>query len=194
MTADHLSWLRPLWLSGIAPLQVGPHGTRGDLEAMRGEGLVRHVAGGVYLPADLADVPQLRRRALSLLVARGGVAGLLAAAWGHGLAVDPEPVDVLLRHTGNPPPPVDGVRYREMQLAPADVEQRDGLRFTTAARTAADVARRGDEPCAETVVGAFLAAGVTASQVLDALDRSRRYPGAPRARELVLRLSRSGVP
>jgi hypothetical protein len=172
-------------------VRAGVDGPRAVLDAMVRDGLLRHAAGPVYLPADAVRLAASRLAVLRLLAPEGSVVCRLAAAWAHGAGNCPDPVEVLRPRAlpaGRTP---DGIRVHESTVPPHEVLERDGVRLTTRARTAADVARWLPEEAAAPVVAGMLAGGLAADDVLEVLDRARRYRGAVRGRGLVLRLSRS---
>jgi AbiEi antitoxin C-terminal domain len=171
-------------------LRAGIDLSRVDLESMRREDLVVHVAGDAYLPRDLARLRSARVAALRTLVPRGRVVGLLAAAWAHGVEAEPDPVEVLVPRSVASARPADGVRERESPVPPRDVVEVCGLRLTSPARTAADVARWLPVAIAAPVLAALLAAGTEVEDVLAVLGR--RYRNAVRGRALVLAVSRGG--
>lgn len=172
-----------------APLRVGPALTRSALEAMRAEGLVVRVVGDVYLPTPLAGWAAARAEALRSAMPREATVCLLAAAWVHGVDVDPEPVDVVVSRAGARWRMPDWVRERERSVSPADVVVVHGVSVTTRCRTAADVARSCPRSVARPVVAALLATGVAVDDVLASIDRERRWPGANRARALLRELA-----
>lgn len=171
--------------SPTAPLRVSPALPRASLEAMRAEGLVVRAVGDVYLPAPLAGFTDSRAEALRLALPAGTTVCLLAAAWVHGVDVDPEPVDVVVPRAGPPWRVPDWMRERERSVDPPDVVVVHGLRVTSRCRTAADVARSCPQPVARRVVSALLATGVAVEEVLTLIGTERRWPGATRARRLL---------
>jgi hypothetical protein len=189
MSGTAIDWLlaphRPL-----APaLRAGEDYPRAVLEVMRRDGLVVPVAGGVYLPADVAGLRTHRRAALHLLTPPEAVVGLLAAAWAHGCDVSPAPVDLLVSHSGAVGALRAGVRVRQIEVPPVDVVTLDGLRLTTPTRTAVDVARWLPEAQARPALAELLAAGVAVEDVLGVLQEGRRYRNAVRARRLLTEVS-----
>jgi hypothetical protein len=183
-----------------APLRAGTTQRAEVLEAMRREGLLVHVVGGVYLPADVAGSALARATALAQLVPAGGVVGMVTAAWLRGAPVGPEPVDVLVPHAAGPRPVVAGVREHRTTIPRGDVTTLAGLRLTTLARTAADLARCDDER-ALPALRWLLDGAVTEWQVLTVLRTNQRFRHNRRARAVLrgLRAERSpagraGVP
>jgi hypothetical protein len=187
-----LAWLLTPPARGVVVLRAGVELPRADLEAMRRDGFVVHVAGGTYLPCDAAPLRSARCAALRAVVPAGRVVALLAAAWAHGADADPDPVEVLVEHAVTRPRPEVGVRERESRVPACDVVEVDGVRLTTRARTAADVARWLPAGTAAPVVAALMAAGTSATDVLEVLGR-RRYRNAVRARALVVEVSSGGA-
>jgi hypothetical protein len=193
-----LRWLlRPAAASPApGPLRAGRDQPRAVLAAMARDGLLAHVAGDVYLPADLTGVREHRLAALALLVGgavgEDAVVGLLAAAWAHGARTCPDPVALLVPRWSHAPLP-DGVREHESVVPPEHVVRAGGLRLTSPARTAADVARWLPPREAEPVLADLLATGVTREEVLAVLDGQRRVRHARRARTLVRAIAPDGV-
>ena len=66
-----------------------------------------------------------------------------------------------------------------------DVVEVDGLRVTSIARTTVDIARTRPFAFAVVTADAALAAGCAPEQLLDVLERCRRWPGARSARRVV---------
>lgn len=177
--------LPPSACSPATPLLVGTSGRSAELEAMRREGLLVHVVGGVYLPVDVAGSALARAAALAHVVPRSGVVGMVAAAWLRGAPVDPLPIDVLVPTTTGPRPVVDGVREHWTTIRPADVVTLGALPITTTARTAADLARCDDDD-ALVALRWLLAGHVTERQVRRCLRANHHFRNNGRAR-LVLR-------
>lgn len=152
---------------------------------MRREGLLVHIVGGVYLPVDVAGSALARAAALEHVVPRSGVVGMVAAAWLRGAPVDPLPIDVLVPTSTGPRPVVDGVHEHWTTIRPVDIVRLGALPITTAARTAADLARCDDDD-ALVALRWLLAGHVTERQVLRCLRANHRFRNNRRAR-LVLR-------
>lgn len=176
------------------PLRAGTSERVAVLEAMRHEGLLVHVVGGVYLPVDVVGSALARATALTHVVPVGGVVGLLTAAWLYGAPADPEPVDVLVPHTAGPRPVVAGVWEHRTTIPAADVTTLAGLRMTTLARTAADLARCDDER-ALPALRWLLDGAVTERQVLSVLRTNQRFRHNRRGRDVLrgLRAERSAA-
>lgn len=176
--------LPPLACPPHAPLTAGASDRLEVLEAMRRDGLLVHVAGGVYLPVDVAGSVLARAAALARVVPPGGVVGMSTAAWLHGAPADFAPVEVLVPHNAGPRPAVEGVREHHTTIPAADVVRIGGLRLTTPARTAADLARCAD---AGTLAALrwLLAGSVTERQVLAVLHTNQRYRHNRRARAVL---------
>lgn len=119
--------------------------SRADLRRAVSCGEVRRLVRGVYVAAGVPDSQGLRARAASLVVPGHAVVSDRSAAWLHGVdAFEPAALDVA--------PPLEmvmvgktnggaraGVIGGVRDLEPADVTCVDGVRVTTALRTAADL-------------------------------------------------------
>ncbi|WP_164737298.1 type IV toxin-antitoxin system AbiEi family antitoxin [Georgenia sp. SYP-B2076] len=128
---------------------LGAGVTPRELTALtRAGGLVRPFRG-IYSPADLATDADALVRAVGLLVPEGAALARESAAWLHGVDIRPpgrfrEPpalevvssTDMLLNRVRRP----DVVGY-VADLPPGDVVTVSGLRVTSPARTALDLAR-----------------------------------------------------
>ncbi|WP_104528197.1 endonuclease domain-containing protein [Blastococcus saxobsidens] len=168
---------------GLRGVFIGAHAVSEGVLTVRQlrEGPYVRVLRGVYADASLPRDHLLRCRAAALLMpscaalaARSAAAVLGAPAPGYG-----EPVTVVVPADVQWRGPV-GVRVRRGPLPPQDVVVTDeGLRFTTAVRTAWDVA------AVETTA--------TAVGVLDALLRSRALVHADLGRSLQDGARRWGV-
>jgi hypothetical protein len=185
MSDAAIDWLLAPTRPPAPTLLAGEDYPRAVLEVMRRDGLVVHVAGDVYLPADVAALRPHRHAALRLLTPAEAVVGMLAAAWAHGCDVPPAPVDLLVPHSGAVGMVGAGVRLRQMEVPAVDVVTVDGLRLTTLTRTALDVARWLPEPQARPALARLLTAGVQVEDVLGVLQEGRRYRNAVRARRLL---------
>lgn len=176
----------------LAPLQAGVTHRREELEAMRAEGLLVHVAGGVYLPADATGSAQARVSAIALVARADAVVGLATAAWLHGAPVTPGPVEVLVPHAAGPSPSRDGVREHRTTIGTDDTSSWAGLRVTTPVRTAADLAR---QPAGDRSLDALrwlLAHGVRQRHVYAVLRANGRFRHNRRARAVLRQLRDRG--
>ncbi|SDQ47599.1 hypothetical protein SAMN05428996_1853 [Quadrisphaera sp. DSM 44207] len=189
MVTPSLRWLlvREPARTATDPFVTGRDAPRAVLDAMVAEGLLVPVAGGVLLPADLADVPAARAAALAHVVPAGGVVTSAAALWVHGLLERCPVVDVLL-----PPGAVGGsrlvrpgARLRGALIAPEEVARHGALAVAVLARAAADAARWAPEGRAVGLVVRALRAGCSPDAVLAALDRPSRAPGTRRGRQVL---------
>jgi hypothetical protein len=140
----------------------------------------RAIYPGVYL-ADYA-APSLRRRSHAAWLwsdRRGVLAGLAAAAL-HGAEWidDDESIELIWR---NPHTPI-GVITRNQRIAPDEVTRVAGLRVTTVARTAFDLARQ--LPTGEAVARLDALMRATPFAAEDVLLLAKRYPGARGLRRL----------
>lgn len=165
-----------------------------ELRGMEMSGLVEHVMGDLYLPADHGSgaarvrAAAARRLTAPVLTGRWAVMGV-TAAW------------VL---TGGPAPEVLEAavdRYHRIPLQPLSVrlslEQTDvvgqsaevidhwGLPCTSAARTVEDLLRRAEDPAraaAALTAATRLLPLTSATQLRDRFERHRRRPGMAGAR------------
>src|SRR5690349_21383871 len=109
-------------------------------------GIVRRMLQGVYVAAQARDDMDIRADALALVVPEAAVVTDRTAAWLHG-------VDLLPRSSGTTPPPINvfhttdtrmerpGVGSGRRGLLPSDITVVEGIRVTTATRTALDLGR-----------------------------------------------------
>ncbi len=167
---------------------AGLHGA--DLEALQLARVIRRVTRGTYVDACIPDEPQLRARALTLVVPRGTVVGLRAAAWLWGMPVmalgtrEVPEID-LLRPAGAAASRRAGTMGHTGPLEPGDVVEWEGLQLTNPVRTAADLARLMPRPDALAMLDAWLALPYFDGEALQAeLNRFAGYRGVGQAREL----------
>jgi hypothetical protein len=113
---------------------------RAVLDRLHREGRVRRLLRGVYLDATVPVTRPVRARALALVVGSQQVVVGLTAAWLHGVELprrDPHaPIAIEVRGRGAR----DG--GRPVRYAGHDLESVDGVRCTTALRTALDLGRQ----------------------------------------------------
>ena len=145
----------------------------------------RAIYPDIYLPA--CATPSLRTRSVAAWLwsgRRGVLAGLAAAALHGSDWIDgDEPVELIWR---NPHPP-EGVITRNMRIECDEVARVAGLRATTPARTAFDLARL--RPFQESVARLDALMRATPFSVEDVLLLAKRYPGARGLRRLRTALS-----
>jgi hypothetical protein len=157
---------------------------RAVLDRLHREGRVQRLLRGVYIDATVPTTRQVRARALALVVGEQQVVVGLTAAWLHGVVVPPAdpgapaPVEVrgraCARRDGRP------VRY-----AGHDLESVDGVRATTALRTALDLGRQLAPDRAIAALDGLLALGAFSHTALMAeLPRFAGQPGIGQLREL----------
>jgi hypothetical protein len=176
------------WTAPFTPARARAAGVaRAALDARVRDGRVRRVLRGVYVDADAADGPELRARALSLVVRRPAVAIDRTAAWVHG--VPPvrtrpgllPPIEVLGR----------GARTERQlggprRLAPTDVVAIAGQLVTTPLRTALDLGRLlAPDRGLAAIDGLMRAGGFPHRELLDQLPRFTRLQGVVQLRTLV---------
>ncbi|HEY3558959.1 MAG TPA: hypothetical protein VGL05_15930 [Kribbella sp.] len=140
----------PLYFCGIPfrGYQVGR-----KLRWLLGRGEIRQLIAGVYVDVRVPDTTALRADALRLVVPPGATICGRAAAWLHGIdttALAPEP-------------------FRpQWTLAERPATEIDGLRVTTPAATAIELATHLPRPFALSAVDALLHAGMPMSELMDA--------------------------
>lgn len=161
--------LRGLLRSGrLVPLR---HGVYGD--------------GALLAAADPAQQALLAVCAEQLVRRRSEVATGLTAAAVHGLPF----LGRLPAHARLALPREAGERPREDRprswIADEDVTVIAGATVTTLARTVVDVARTRPFAFAVVTVDAALRRGATTQQLLDVVDRCRRFPGVRSARRAI---------
>ncbi|WP_459981923.1 type IV toxin-antitoxin system AbiEi family antitoxin domain-containing protein [Nocardioides sp. AN3] len=166
------------------------HGlSRGQLRRLVEEGDVRRMIRGVYVHADVEQTIALRARALALVLDDGHVACDRTAAWVHGIDVltaeeleIPPPIETCTLSGHHPTERVDADGH-ERDLEPGDIMTIDGLRVTTALRTALDLGcllRRREAYAA--LNGFARRHGITQEQL--AAETQRRYGGRRGVRQL----------
>lgn len=146
----------------------------------------------VYLPAQPSD-PTLQQRitAAWLWSGRTGVIAGSAAAALHGALWVDAGIPVELIHPNTRPP--RGFITRRDLLLDGEVNDRGGMRFTTAARTAFDLGRRGTTSSAVARVDALMrATGLTTAQIAEVASRHRHTRGL-RQLDQVLSLADAGA-
>ncbi|SCX47277.1 T/G mismatch-specific endonuclease [Klenkia marina] len=144
-------------------------------EQLRGSAW-RRVMRGVYADASLPDTHGVRLAAARLVLPPTAVVAGRSAAWLLGVteaADESTPVEVLVprEHRFGP---VTGLRIRQGGTEPDDLAELRGLRHTTAARTASDIARW--ESTAEAVVLLDL---LLTRRLVDRDDLHERVVGLP---------------
>ncbi|MET4096603.1 type IV toxin-antitoxin system AbiEi family antitoxin [Arthrobacter sp. UYCu712] len=140
----------------------GPLFSWPELQAMASDGVLTQLYQRGYLPPGTRSTPQLRARALSVMVPppirRRVVAGRMTAAWIYGCAPEPDRLALLvdanrrissLRSTR-------GCTFHEVRLGPFDVVSLGGLMVSSPLRTAVDIALHVDAERALPALGALL--------------------------------------
>ncbi len=173
--------------TGAQALALGV--SRQNLRTMLARGLVRRMLQGVYVAAQARDDMDLRAHALSLVVPDGAVVTDRTAAWLHG-------VDLLPRSSGRTPPPVNvfhtsdtrmrrpGVAAGRRGLLPSDITVVQGVRVTTALRTALDLGRLLWRYDALAAIDGFLRIGVPHDLLILEIGRFRGFRGVRQLRAL----------
>jgi hypothetical protein len=179
-----IAWLvgRPPRTRADAALTAGRGQPRVVLEVMRAEGLVQHLGAGIYLPSDAHTSCASRAAAFDSLVPTWGVLAMEAAAWVHGGPRPSAPFVVLTDSALGPKWLPEGVRVRESSLPDDDVQQIGGLRITSPARTAADLARWGDGPSARESLHWLLSGVTSVAETRAVLVSQTRFRHNRRAR------------
>lgn len=155
------------------------------------EGALRRVVRGVYVDGATPDTPNLRARAISLVVPKAAVITDLTAAWLYGVDLYPPSIYWISR-------PLHYVRFRdctrvrrpEVQsgrrtFADDDLRRLNQLTVTTPLRTAADLARSQRRGDALAALDAMLRLDdFSKDQLLGAVERFRGHRGVVQFRDL----------
>lgn len=155
--------------------------TRARLRGPEFVALYRDVYIGASAEVDL----RVRLRAVELRAGPGAVIGgpMASIAWGAECPwEDPEAVLTINRRVAS-----DGIARRVDQLAASEIGERYGVRLTSPARTAFDLARRGG-PITEVVAAVDALAYIEKLRAADlsaVIDAHTGYRGLVRAREVV---------
>lgn len=152
---------------------------------MASDGVLTQLYQRGYLPPGTRSTPQLRARALSVMVPppirQRVVAGRMTAAWIYGCAPEPDRLALLvdanrrissLRSTR-------GCTFHEVRLGPFDVVSLGGLMVSSPLRTAVDIALHVDADRAVPTLGALLdrtELGVRLRLLRLAVDATPRVP------------------
>jgi hypothetical protein len=195
------NWLdeRHLFLTDRCPLplrapftveQAGLLGvSRQTLRTMVSQGLVRRMLQGVYVAAQATDDMDLRAHALALVIPQEAVVTDRTAAWLHG-------VELLPRSSGTIPPPVQvfhttdtrvrraGADSGRRGLLSTDITVVQGIRVTTALRTALDLGRLLRRHDALGAIDGFLRIGVPQEILMAEIARFKGYRGVRQLRVL----------
>jgi len=164
---------------------------REQLDLLRRTGAVRRVLRDVYLDAAVPDDVVSRSAAVALVLPDGAAIGRRTAAWLLGVDAWPDvapqrsrPVECLVPR-GRQPVRRPGVRCFAADLTPEDVVTVGSVLATTPLRTAVDALRwlRPHHGLGTADALAHLKL-VDPAQVLDEVDRWRKYPGIAQARYL----------
>lgn len=134
----------------------------------------------VYVPKGVEVTPKLRAQACWLWSRRRGVlAGFSAAALHEAKWIDPrQPAEILYDNRHAPP----GIRTYKDRIAPDEADVRSGMRVTTPARTALDLARRYPVHQAVAAIDSLArATGLNMSEVDELAQRYRGRRGIRRA-------------
>lgn len=157
--------------------------------ALTRSGHLRRVFRGVFAATQAPDSIRFRARALALVVPESAVVTDRTAAWLHG-------VPVLGRGTHLLAPPLDlaqpgdtrtcrpGVNGGRRLFVDEDIVSLDGLRVTSAVRTACDLGRRLWRFDALAAIDGFLRIGVAHEAVLSLTGRFKGYRGVRQLRAL----------
>lgn len=174
----------------FTPAQGLAHGvSHWQLRCLAETGHVRRVVPGVYAAAQAPDDVRFRARALGLVIAESAIVTDRSAAWLHGVSIQPRsalwvapPISVFQS---------DGTRLRRpgvasglRGLASSDITEVEGIRVTTAVRTALDLGRLLWRFDALAAIDGFLRIGVPHEMVLAEITRFKGYRGVVQLRAL----------
>lgn len=180
----------------------GPLFSWPELQAMASDGVLTQLYQRGYLPPGTPSTPQLRARALSVMIPppirQRVAAGRMTAAWIYGCAQEPDRLALLvdanrrissLRSTR-------GCTFHEVRLGPFDVVSLGGLMVSSPLRTAVDVALHVDADRAVPALAALLdrpELGVRLRLLKLAVDATPRVPHKKAALEKLAALA-DGLP
>lgn len=177
----------PFLLSQIASLGLTRAGVRSALD----EGAVRRVLHGVYCRADLEDTLELRARAAALVLSKDQVLCDRSAAWLWGVAcleyAEQEflPALEVVSIGGADRRRREGLLGGKRDLVDDEVCEIEGIRVTTPARTACDLACLRGRHSALAVYDSFRRQhGLTVADYQRTLARFHGRRGVKQAREL----------
>jgi hypothetical protein len=156
---------------------------------MNGPGWVR-LFPDVYAPASTRLDERAWREAVRLAIPSDRIAWGPTAAWLHGV-LTPDPNKAPILHLaalhGEARGRRKGQRSARLRLDESDIDVLDGLRVTSAERTAFDLARLGSQVDAVVAVDALLSAQLTSqAQLWRYCQERRRWPGIDRLRTAVV--------
>lgn len=163
-----------------------------QLRALVDRGEVRRILRGVYLASHVGDEPAVRCRAARLVIDPRAVLCDRTAAWIHDVDAlafwetdRPIPIEAVVP-PGLAPPRRSSIRSGERTLLPSDVEEIDGLRVTTAQRTALDLGCKLQRHRAMASIDALMrSGGFWPSALRSQLPRFQRRRGVIQLRELI---------
>lgn len=166
--------------------------TPAQLTAWTGEGTLRRVFRGAYLPHGLVDTVEQRASLLARVLQDHHVIADRTAAWLWGIDTyawsetdEPPPIDACALR-GNEPTHRVGARGRSRDLSSDDVVVLNGVRVTTPLRTAMDLGCQLKPREALAALDAFAREhDVTAAALVRELPRLRGRRGVRQLRELV---------
>jgi hypothetical protein len=151
------------------------------LAGMVAHGRVRRLLHDAYVDAQVPDTVELRARALDLVMPDSAVICRRTAAWLYGIdAYAPNERDQVMRAECVVLARLSRVRRkdvhgREETLEPQDITMVQGVRVTTATRTAVDLARYAPRFMGLAAVDAFCHRGLTTPSEL--MTCAQRFPG-----------------
>jgi hypothetical protein len=162
-----------------------------ELRRLLRDGELTPIRRGAYLPGEAPDDPEVRHLAQIAAAARqlgpGAVLSHQSAAVLHGWDLWRAPLQRVQvtrsRRTGGRVDP--SVHVRAAPLDRCEVVEVGGLRVTSRARTAADLARTLPAEQAVVATDSALGGPLTKAELREALRRQKGWPGAPRARRVV---------
>jgi very-short-patch-repair endonuclease len=189
----HQGVVKPQRIADIAARQGG-HVTRTQLYALGlsrravehrlEQGVLIAAHRGVYAVGHLPTNPLDRARGALLAAGpRSALAHQTALAYWQGLKHWPEPLELI---SANDRRPTNLVVHYSSTLLHRDIRQVDGLRVTSPARTALDLAPRVSAKQRTRIVNDLRHQNrLTVEQLRDIADRNPRHPGARLIKDLI---------
>ena len=194
MTSSAVRWLvEPQRHAPDDALHAVPALPPATLQAMAAEGLVTHIGAGIHVPTDAQCSTTARAAAFAPLLPHWGVVGLEAAAWVLGGPTPSPPFTLLADAAVGSRRTPEGIRVMESSLPDADVVTLAGVRVTSPARTAADLARWGSGQRALAAFTWLVSGPTTTRQARAVLVGNPRFRHNRRARDR-LRAAAAGRP
>lgn len=168
MTCGPLDWLQPRPDPVVRTVEAAVLGGTA-FDALRRDGVVRVVRGGLAVSADAEPTPQDRALALGQDVPGRAVVGRATAAWVHAGGPPPARLELLVPPGRRRLAPDPGRRTHEAELPADDVLAIAGIRVTSVQRTGLDVARFHPPAEALPMLHALVGCGLDAHAARDRL-------------------------